>query len=249
MNKDSTLTDQDFDKYTITGKREIAFVLDALREHIEPMTMLFAQGAESFITIILDIDDEKGEVIFDWGGNEEINKRFLEAGSGTLLGYPEGIRVQCQIKNVAEIDYQGRRAFAAVLPVSLLRLQRREYFRINVPMAQQPLCTLEGPDKTILHLPIHGLSIAGISFTEAPEAFAQFEQSTRIPHCRFELGEHGNFDCVIEVRYVTQLTGRTGRVIGRMGCRFGGLTSVMQAHIQRYMMHVERERRARSVME
>jgi c-di-GMP-binding flagellar brake protein YcgR len=213
------------------------------------MTILFSQGAESFITIILDVDDEKDEVIFDWGGSEVTNRRFLKAGSGSLLGYPDGIRVQCQIKNVGEIDFEGRRAFVAALPATLLRLQRREFFRINLPMAQQPLCTLEGPETTTLHVPIHGLSIAGMSFTEAPEAFAQFDQLTRIPHCRFDLGEYGNFDCAIEVRYVTQFTGRTGRVIGRMGCRFDGLTSVMQAHIQRYMMHVERERRARSVME
>jgi c-di-GMP-binding flagellar brake protein YcgR len=249
MNNDSSLTEQDFDKFTITGKREIAFILDALREHIEPMTILFAQGAESFITIILDADDETDQVIFDWGGSEEINQRFLKAGSGSLLGYPEGIRVQCQVRNVVEIDYDGRRAFAAELPPTLLRLQRREFFRINVPMAQQPLCTLEGPLLTTLHLPIHGLSIAGLSFTEAPQAFVQFEQLAQIPHCHFDLGEFGNFECGIEVRYVTQFTGRTGRVIGRMGCRFDGLTLVMQAHIQRYMMHVERERRARSIME
>jgi c-di-GMP-binding flagellar brake protein YcgR len=249
MNNDSNLTELDFEKFTITSKREIAFILSSLVAHGEPMTMLFNNGAESFITILLDVDDEAGLVIFDWGGSEEINVRFLRGSGGTLLCHPRGIRVQCHLERVRKVTYGGRLAFVADLPSVMLRMQRREFFRLNLPMSQQPLCCLEPSSSTPLTLPIQGLSIDGLSFTEAPEAFARFDPLTRIPRCVFDLGEFGVVECGVEVRYIAQVASRTGGLIGRMGCHFFDIHSGTQAHIQRYMIHIECERRALELLE
>ena len=245
MNPDKTLTEENYDRYTITSSREILFLLDSLIEHGEPMTVLFNHGADSFITIRLDFDEDADTLIFDWGGSEDTNRRFLKAGSGSFLCHPGGIRVQFPIGPARATEYGGRRAFAVALPRSLLRLQRREFFRINVPLAAQPLCLLETHEGTALNLPMHGVSVAGISFVEAPEAFVGFSQLSRIPRCGFDLGEFGRIECSLEVRYVTPLPNRTGRILARMGCRFAAIRPNLQAHIQRYMIHLESERRAR----
>ena len=183
MSQDHTLTEADLDRHTLTSAREIVFLLDSLIEHGEPVTVLFNQGAESFLTMLLDIDDDEEELIFDWGGSEEINRRYLKAASASFLCYPDGVRVQFMVKQARAIEYGDRMAFAVALPGSLLRLQRREFFRINVPMAAQPLCSLEIDDKQTLTLPIHGVSVEGIHFVEAPEAFASLGQLSKIPRC------------------------------------------------------------------
>jgi c-di-GMP-binding flagellar brake protein YcgR len=146
----------------------------------------------------------------------------------------------------------GRRAFAADLPRNLLRLQRREFFRVTLPLAHQPLCSLDGPELPLLRLPIQGLSIAGLSFIQAPEALAPFEPLAQIPRCRFDIGEAGYslvIHCAVEVRYITEIAARAGRIVSRMGCRFIDPSAALQNHVQRYMMRIERERRARAALE
>lgn len=245
MSDERTLTEQDLDRYTISSPAEILSVLDFLIGRGEPMTVLFNHGAESFLSMLLDFDEEANQLIFDWGGSEEVNRRFLQAGSGSFLCRPDGIRVQFPAESVRAGEYGDRRAFVSALPRSLLRLQRREYFRINLPVGRRPMCELELGNGGIAHLPVHGLSVAGLSFVEEPAAFAGLGQLVRIPRCRFQLGEYGDVECGLEVRYVTELSNRAGRVLSRMGCRFVDIPPNMQAHIQRYMIHLESERRSK----
>ncbi|MBK6638338.1 MAG: flagellar brake protein [Rhodocyclaceae bacterium] len=85
-------SDADIDSFTITSRSEIVFYLHQLINDQEPLSVMFEEGRESMLTIALDLSEEKNQLILDWGGSEETNKRLLKAGSTSFVANPLGVR-------------------------------------------------------------------------------------------------------------------------------------------------------------
>ena len=63
--------------------------------------------------------------------------------------------------------------------------------------------------------------------------------------CRIVLPEVGTITAKLAVRSSFQITLKNGNVTRRTGCAFVELNPTQQAMIQRYIIRLERERRAR----
>jgi hypothetical protein len=65
------------------------------------------------------------------------------------------------------------------------------------------------------------------------------------PNCRIELPEVGFVTATVKIRSVFEITLRSGARIKRAGCEFVKLPGPMSTLVQRYIIKVERERKAR----
>jgi hypothetical protein len=61
---------------------------------------------------------------------------LLASEKNVFVGRPGGIRVQFTTGAVSELIYAGSKAFAVALPKFVVRLQRRDFFRIATPRAK-----------------------------------------------------------------------------------------------------------------
>jgi flagellar brake protein len=238
-----SITAEELDKFSTNHRREILFYLHQLISDGERLSVVFNEGSEMFLTVLLDIDEEHGLLIFDWGGSEETNQKLLKSERNFFVCAPHGVKNQFMTGAVREISYQQRRAFATRLPERYTRLQRREFFRLTLPFTRRPLCTLPLEDGETLQFTVLDISIGGISM-EMPPGQSPFEIGQKLTQAFIELKDGKRLNVDLEVRNVSELQ-RGNKTVGRIGCQFIAPSHAVEHQLQRFITDVQREERAR----
>lgn len=239
---DNTYSDEEIERCTLTSPHEIGFLIKNLVKRGDRISVIFQEGRQSFLTVLLGISMKDGVFYFDIGGSKEINLAFLKAESCTFSTFVEGIRIQFSVRDCRETSLRGEPAFAAPIPKSMLRLQRREMFRLQLPSTKPFTCRVcRGTPREEL-LTLHDISVGGIGIlSSSPLDYAQLEQ---LENCWLDLRDSGMIRCTLEVRYVNAMESRSGKPLWHMGCRFVNLPPADETTIQRFMARIEAERRA-----
>lgn len=233
----------DISNYTIHSRMEIIYILRALQHKNELVTAYFNQGQDFLLTSIVDVDSDNGTVIFDYGANELLNKRILESDKIILVTTQDKVKVQFMTGRMQRIEHLGRPAFRAPLPGDLLKLQRREYYRLTTPLINPIKCSIAQPGKARIDVVIADISLGGIAITHYEEHF-QLEIGNTFDACRILLPSIGTVTTNIEIRNEQEITMKNGSHNHRAGCMFVDLHSSQQAMIQRYIIKLDRERRS-----
>ena len=145
-----------------------------------------------------------------------------------------------------EVD--GRPAFSAKLPESVMRLQRREYFRLSLPVTRPLKCSLTFTPKegkpTKMECLVADVSGGGLGLVGLP-ADLPIELGLVLTDVKMDLPEVGMISGRLQVCSVIQSTNRLGIATKRAGCEFVNLPGPMMTLLQRYIIKIERERKAR----
>lgn len=233
----------EIEKFTTSNRREIVFYLRQLVNDGERVSVIFNEGRETVLTVLLDVKDEEGALIFDWGGSEIANHKLLQSERSLFVCSPGGVKNQFLAGAVKETKYKGRAAFVTRIPDQYTRLQRREFFRLVLPMTRRPPLALRMPDGLFQHLAIVDISIGGIA-AELPDKNLSFEAGQILERARIELKGIGNLEVDLEVRNLIEIQ-RGNKVSRRVGCQFVRLSHAMENQLQRFITDVQREERAR----
>lgn len=232
----------DYSKYLIHSKTEIIFVLRAVMQKTELVTAYFNHGKDFFLTSILDVEPD--HVILDYGSNDALNRKVLASGKVVFLTSQDRVRVQFTTSHVEKVTYAQRDAFRIALPDAVLKLQRREYYRISTPITIPLKCEVPLPQGGRVDVSIVDISVGGIGIIGFPPEL-EIQVGATYPGCRIDLPEVGTIIATIQIRNVLDVTMKSGQVNKRSGCQFMDLPSNMQVLLQRYIIKLERERRAK----
>jgi c-di-GMP-binding flagellar brake protein YcgR len=230
------------ERFHVTGTLPIAFLLVGFARTSDQFSVSFRGGEEMMLTTLLDAQPAGDRLIFDCSGSTEINQRFLQSERNVFSGRPGGIQVQFTTGRASEVAFDGGKAFAVALPKYVVRLQRRDTFRIETPRVRPLQFFGRLMDSQLLNFPAHDISVAGLGVTALtlPDGLAP---GNRLGNCHFALSEDDRelfFSATI--CHVTPQVGRTGQQQWRIGLRFESLPAVEENRIQRYIARIERER-------
>lgn len=232
-------------RFRVNSAVEIAFILRAIMKSGALVTANFGRGKELVVTAILAVDAERGQILLDGGSNPELNERLLRGQQLTVVSMQDGVKVEFDIGRVEATSFEGRLAFQIPFPDSLIKLQRREYYRLPAPFLHPLKCQipLEGgggiTDTTVGDISLGGVSLLGEHTALKLEVGQLFEG------CRIVLPEVGTITAKLAVRSSFPITLKNGALTRRTGCAFVELTPTQEGMIQRYIIRLERERRAR----
>lgn len=240
---DQTITAEDLQKFTTHYPREILFYLHQLINDGELISVVFDGGSETVLTVLLDVDETRNILIFDWGGDELANRKLLRSDRNFFVCAPHGVKNQFVTGPVFEVTYRKRPAFATTLPDHFTRLQRREFFRLVLPLTRRPLCTMAQPDGQNLELPVIDISIGGIAMELSPPR-AIFEVGQHLPGSLIELKNKVVLEVDLEVRNICEIK-RGKKMLTRIGCQFVTLNHTVEHQLQRFITDVQREERMR----
>lgn len=230
------------ERFHIIGQRPVQFLLAGLAEQNEQFAVHFNHGAEHFLSLLLAAPPDSGKLIFDCSGSPEINQRVQRCDSLVFNGHPGGIQVQFTCGRPMEIIHAGARAFAVALPKHVLRLQRRESFRIETPRSKPVEFFGRQPSGALLKLAGHNISCAGIGLT-ASSLPPELAPGLLLKNSRFTLPEEKHdFFVDAVVHHITELQTRSGPQ-WRIGLEFIKLPYAEENRVQRYIAKVEHERR------
>jgi c-di-GMP-binding flagellar brake protein YcgR len=235
-----------YKSYLLHSATEIQFVLRDLTRATDLITAYFNGGDDFLLTALLAVDD-KG-IVLDYGASDETNRKALAARKMILIATHDRVKIQFAVSGVVETQHEGRPAFRAPLPQKLLRLQRREYYRLMAPVAYPLKCELtllqeDGTPRNI-EAQVVDISGGGIAVMTAPSGF-KFSVGQHFESCTLELPDIGTIRAELRVCNLFDVTLRNGSRSKRCGCQFMNLSAAMVTMVERYIMKVERERKAR----
>lgn len=236
-------------QFLLGNPLEILFYLHLLAKRHCLFTAYIDDGRSFFLTSIVAVDDAAGTMFFDPPNAEQNNADARGARQLTLVTNLDRVKMQMRLPGLQAATHQGLPVLAAALPTQLLRLQRREFFRLETPLTTPVVCQLAAQDESgNLHtyeLPLSDISGGGASLIGPTESVGHFPRDALFQHCRLEIPGEGVIQVNLRVRKAVEVSGRDGQHNLRIGCEFVNLPGSRLAFIERYIARIERERKAR----
>jgi c-di-GMP-binding flagellar brake protein YcgR len=217
----------------VTSAVEMVHMLRQLIKNRELLTVTFNQGRDSLRTMLLDVDPNRGILVFDGSSDAAVNRQIVAAAKQIFTGALLGAKIRFSGSGVKEVQYRGAPALAMKLPASIVRIQNRETFRVQT--GGSAACHLPVPGRGNVKVPVNEISVGGVSLLLG-HAEDVFSMGQNIAGCRIELGSLGTITCNLEVRSLK----RTPTRKLALGCRFVGLPKPSEALVSRYVAQQER---------
>lgn len=238
----------DYSKFLLHSRLEIIAVLRTLIQKGAMITAYFEHGKSFMLTSLIALSPDNSQIIFDVGSDHEMNSRALVADILVFTATLEKIKVQFTLNKLSATTHDGRPAFYGTLPDTLLRLQRREYFRLSTPIATPIKCiipmTRADGSALIAEAPLLDISGGGVGLMIQPEQASAYERGMIFRECKISLADEGVLITTLRVRNAFDVTARNGSLYVRVGCEFIELQGSRLTLIQRYITRTERERKA-----
>lgn len=236
------LARQEKDKnFRIHAKADIQAILRDIMQRNTLVTVYFDQGNKFILTSILAIDSKNDEMIVDYGIDEKLNQKVLNAKRITFVTSQNRIKVEFTCDNIQKILFEGNHAFIVNLPDSLVRMQRRNFFRVITPAVHPLKCAIPLPidyESDTAEVTLLDISCGGIAVIDHHPSVS-FDPGTIFENCQISLPNVGTIIANIRVKNTYEITLRNGLACKRAGCEFIRLTAPMFAMIQRYIVKLE----------
>lgn len=238
------------DNFEISSRAEIHRVLSSMCEHGSLITFSFNRGHDFLLTTILAVSADGTTVIFDQGGSAQMNRKVLMTGKIGCQSRLDKVKIRFILAGVVANSYEGRDALLSAVPDSLIRLQRRKYYRLPVPQVNPiAVCIpVVQQDGSITNLRADGVDISGGGIgLSIPPGNPCLGKDAQLSGVTITLPKIGNVSVDMQVRNIHNQAMPNGKIHQRAVCQFNALPEPVMAMIQRYIFHVERERIARVV--
>jgi len=227
-------------EFQVVSRREIIAILREVIERRLLVTLNFGPADGYIVTNLLHLNPDFEELVFDPAQDATINRSIETAQRLTFVTFVDQIKTQFSTQRAEATRFENQPALRTRLPQSVLRLQRRNFFRVTAPKGAPLACQVPMPDGELKRFVLDDLSVGGVAMLAGP-GFEQFSAGTVFENCRIELPEHGIITTTIELRN----QGTAGDRV-RYGCRFLHLAGTVESLLQRYISQLERTRRALS---
>ncbi len=239
---------EDEEKYLVRGEHAIRQIMQSLIDKRVLVRGCAMPRNHTFPTSMVEVLEDEDAVLIDGSASETINRSIEEATHVTCVSRLDRIHVQFRLQGLTRVMQGGQIAFRADLPESVLRLQRREFYRLQTPISEGVSCTLALPrvdgSRREAELRILDISGGGVAIA-VPPVGVHFEPGTEFPDSLLRLPDTAPISARLVVRNLFRITRRGGAEVLRAGCEFADLPRGAEDAIQRYILRAERTRNAR----
>ncbi len=240
MSKDIFPTIQKFldgeeNKFLITSPKQIQLTLRAIAQK-ESLAILYFENEQRFFqTLFLAVTDDG--IWMDVGPSKEDNNALLHSDDITLISLHQGAKIQFVCRRPLLANYEGQPAFYFSSPPHILRLQRRDFFRLPTSSITPLKCIVpvtQGKTVKPHEITIADISVGGISLV-CKEDNISVEAGAIYSDCRIELPDIGTLLVTLQVKNLFNVTSPSGAVSKYAGCEFVQLRGEMSILLQRYV--------------
>lgn len=244
-----TPADRDDDPFLITSELEIRSILRSIQRS-KSLVRMYARGNpdQSIMTTILDLDDSTGRVIVDISPDEDLNSRLTRAPSIIFDTQVDHVNVHFSGGNLERTTYEGMPALSLPYPASLRRIQRREYYRVKIPLGEPISCVIPyiEPGKPLrrVGVRIKDLSVGGLALVDT-ESQLPHQSGVRFDSVVLNLPETGEVTVSLTVLRVHTHVLPNKKEVVELGCKFNDLSTADATLIQHYIGRLERRLNAK----
>ena len=233
------------DKYRIHSDVEKLYILRSMMRSNVMATCYFGHDDGFILTTIIDVDAEQGEMVLDYGAEEASNQQALKANKLNVVAFLDQVKIQFVCHGIEKIEYEGRNAFRTRIPETLLRIQKRECYRIDTPTINPLKCVIPLPEGSIpatAEVILQDISCGGMAVVD-PVSRINFEKGNIYQNCVIALPGVGTVKVNLLVQIVSEIPQRNALKCQRAGCEFADTPENMIAMVQRYITKLELDRK------
>jgi c-di-GMP-binding flagellar brake protein YcgR len=232
----------ELEHYMLYSRGEIAAILGRVSRERTLVTVYTGNESEFVVSMILAVGTEFEEVVMDMPASPEAQVRLLAAEELVCVIFFENVKVQFRAPLAQATTHEGRPAFRLRLPSQMLRLQRREYFRVRTPVTGQATCLVPASRGNAKYesLQLLNISVGGLAVMSYPHNF-ELPVGETIRDCFLDLPGVGPVN--VAFRVVNVYDDEASNDARRCGCEFVNLSPQARTMVQRYVNRVEAEQR------
>lgn len=239
-----TMVGQD-NPFMVSSQLEITHILHAILRDGALITVT-VDANDFFLTSLLAIDDSENCMYLERGHASPHSSRALRGRPLSFDTTLEKVQIRFCSVGIEAMEYDGKAAYRIPLPAEMLRIQRREFYRVSTPIAVPLKCRLsvgKNAADGAVELTICDISCGGIAVRSPPALFAP-ELGT-FYSCSILLPGTSGLRIKVQARNAFMVTLLNGKIAQRCGFVFVDPAESMLATVQRYILNLERLQRTR----
>ncbi len=235
------------EEFRIHSEKDIIYILRDIMQTKTLLSVYLGTSGNFFLTTILSIDSSHKTMIIDYGANDKLNQLALETKELIYVTSHNKVKIEFVCNPPKKTEFENKPAFSVAIPSSLLRIQRRDNFRITTPIAKPLKCVIPTSMNNIAaqtEITVLDISCGGIGAVDRQvETSLDFTPGTVFDNCQITLPDIGIINTSITIRNSCKIKSHSGDTYHRIGCQFTGLPAKTEAMIQRYIVKQEQLRK------
>jgi len=241
-NKDKTVDTPKIDNienmgnYMLYGRGEIMQKLRQLGKKNSLISLYFNES--TMLSTVVDVLSDRNLLVLDYGSDEEMNQKLLKHNRAVVKTDYDGIQAQFTIKDIRKARLQGKASFACPLPEDVLWVQRREYYRVRIPLSEVVTCELIHGDNNRTEYPVLDISTGGIALFDKNDEL-ELEPGNTFHNCKLTLGDHSTAFINLEIRNHILKNPNDPDEGTRCGCAFLNLSGDFEVNVQKFINLVD----------
>ena len=234
----------DEEQFIVQNQKQIIQILNDLVKHHEMLKVSFSH--DTCLTNVISVDVHNHAVYLDIGIDDAFNDRLL-ASHHVVFSKDDGIRLKWTSEQLTLATLKDGKAIKIALPQKLMRLQRREFFRLATPIVNPVSCIIpipneENPDADrTLELTLVDVSLGGVGVIAANPLDEVLAIGANFDKCKINFPEVGETSLTLQVRNITPITMKDGAAKYRVGLQFISPSRGNEGLINRYTFNLERQ--------
>jgi flagellar brake protein len=250
QHKENDEAPEELNRYQVVSRREIISILRTLSNQNQLVRMQVDNGNEAIMTSVLGVEEGSGLMVIDCARSAISNQKIVAGRRFSFETSLDNIRILFSAEKVELCEYDGREAFMLAIPKNVVRLQRREYYRVPTPVVNPVRCTIriqndEDKPAQVLSFPLQNVSGGGVAIIDENKVLDD-TIGQLYKDCKIDLPGSTLVIATLEIRNSHEVKLSNGKTIRRIGCLFVDLPSTMLSAVQRYITKLERDQAART---
>ena len=228
-------------EFSLSAEPTLRKLLTTIEEDEHELYVFLQADHTQFVTEILNIDWQTGLIWLGTPYEKSLSAGCNGSSAYVIVAFPDGVKVQFAGIGILQSEYQGADALRIAIPKSIVRLQRRNYFRVMADEELNHQVKLEipaYPDRPNLI----DLSLAGCGFTLMAQA-GQFESGQVLSNVQLTLPD-GESSLLVDlvVRNIKPTVDNPDLI--QLGCEMKAAQRNAERRLQRFLLATERRQRA-----
>lgn len=228
---------ENLEQYMLYNKGQIVQRLKQLVKN-KGMITAYADNGVSMNTALVGILTENDLLVLDYGVDESLVQQIINSKRVIFKTQFEGINIQFTTNSLTKAKYQNEPAIAVPIPANLLWLQRRQSFRVRIPLGMPAYCDIPAQDGSTIRLRIFDISAGGISVSDEGMKISG-DSGLIYSNCQLDLPGFGRITLSLETRNCFKIKKTDPAQGQRCGFSFHQMGMTDEAAIMRYIHSVE----------
>ncbi|MGE4370853.1 MAG: flagellar brake protein [Burkholderiaceae bacterium] len=224
---------------------ELRSIFKTLKRRSIPLTVEIPDTGEHYKTLVLDVDERIGNATIDAPRNEKFRRHLTVADEISVSASFDGAHIEFRATNLLAVQERDGWSLRFLFPEQVLRVQRRDAFRVDVPVTQPATCMFRYPNgKPGPVLEVHDISTGGLSALDKQRQL-KAAVGDIFDGSELTLPDVGVVQIDLHIVRASSDTLPNGSFHRTIGCEFLKPDLGVQQRIQQYVDKVERRLNAK----